>query len=72
MAFFFHSGGDGILTTDDFKSIQATWEPVESTTFRNGLTMKSTPLTASGPVLQYILKVLDRKFNTTSCTQRPN
>ncbi|XP_072017539.1 scoloptoxin SSD14-like isoform X2 [Amphiura filiformis] len=61
-----------LVTADDLRNYAVSWEPVESTTFKNNIQMYSTPLTASGPVLQYILNVLDEyditndDFSTTA------
>ncbi|XP_037514858.1 scoloptoxin SSD14 [Rhipicephalus sanguineus] len=54
----------GIMTVDDLKNYSVQWMTPVNTTFQGNYTMFSPPPPGSGPVLSYILNIMDM-FRTT-------
>ncbi|XP_075744456.1 scoloptoxin SSD14-like isoform X2 [Rhipicephalus microplus] len=58
----------GVMTTDDLKNYTVRWEKPVNTTFQGNYTLFSVPPPGSGPVLAYILGIMDKfRSENESC-----
>nr|XP_050031599.1 scoloptoxin SSD14-like [Dermacentor andersoni] len=62
---------DGIMTEADLKNYSVKWVDPINVTFQDNLTMFSAPPPGSGPVLAYIMAIVDA-FRTSSDYQLPD